>query len=273
MRLPPLYAEYRMLARHEMQYALAAVAQAHARPPPRPTQLPAPQRCHMPHVSAHAVSPHASTASHVSASHAHTRKPHTATTRTAPHRAPHSYPRHDAATCRTYRRTPYRHAPRSRDHVSASHAHTRRPHAATTRTAPHRAPHSYPAIRRCHMPRVSAHAVSPHAAVARRGRLGLLCAPRTAVAPHGLVALRIWHAPRAQIQRATPSRRRACHHKPWPRCRSRGRRAGAQPTSRSRHLSHAMPSPPLQCHTSILPPTRTPSLASPAASRVAPPLA
>ena len=33
----------------------------------------------------------------------------------------------------------------------------------------------------------------------------------------------IWHAARAQIRRATPSRRRTCHHKPWPRCRSCGR--------------------------------------------------
>ena len=31
-------------------------------PPPRPTQLPAPRRCHMPHVSAHAVSPRAAIA-------------------------------------------------------------------------------------------------------------------------------------------------------------------------------------------------------------------
>ncbi len=114
----------------------------HARPPPRLTQLPAIRRCHMPRASAHAVSPHASTAcSRLSTA------PHTATrdtpvahvsrvgarrsatrpdrTYTPLHRASHSYPRYVGATRRTLRCMAYRHASRPHSHISASHAHTR----------------------------------------------------------------------------------------------------------------------------------------------------
>ncbi len=134
-------------------------------PPPRPTQLPAIRRCHMPHASAHAVSPHAPTA------------------RTHLHRAPHSYPRYHRATCRTRRRTPHRHSPRPhvhappprptqlpairRCHMPHASAHAVSPHAPTARTAPHRAPHSYPRYHPCHMPHTSAHDASPHATTAR----------------------------------------------------------------------------------------------------------
>ena len=99
--------------------------------PPRPTQLPAIRRCHMPHVSAHAVSPHASTALACPST-----TPHTAT-----------------------RDTPVPHA----THVGACRIAAR---LYRTHTSPPR-PAQLPAMRRCHMPHTSAHDVSPHASTAR----------------------------------------------------------------------------------------------------------
>ena len=245
----------------------------HARPPPRLTQLPVIRRWHMPPASAHAVSPHASTA------------------RTPLHRAPHSYPRYAGATCLTYRRMPYRHTPRPhlhappprltqlpairRCHMPHTSAHAVSPHASTARTPLHRAPHSYlrcagatchtrrrmtcrrtprphahappprptqlPAIRRCHMPRASAHDVSPRASTARTSpprptqlpairrchQRFLACSCAATAGQEALVARWIWHAPRAQIRgprRAAAERDTANRDA---RCRARGRRVEA----------------------------------------------
>ena len=146
--------------------------------------------------------------------------------------------------------TPSRHATRTPRGL------TSRPH---DRTPPPPCLTQLPAPRRRHRPHVSVHdaghTLRPHdrgsasrahtqrtrSAIALRGRLGLLCAPRKAVALPGLELRgnsspgdaggpRICHAQRAQIHRATPSRRRACHHEPWPRCRARGHRTEAAGT-------------------------------------------
>ena len=115
----PTYLSRLHLTRH-MPPPVAGGGMSHLPPahpsPPRPTQLPVISPCHMPHTSAHAVSPLASTA------------------RTHPHRAPHSYPRHDDATGHTHRRMTYRHTPRPHAHPSTT------PHTATRATpVPHAA--------------------------------------------------------------------------------------------------------------------------------------
>ena len=218
--------------------------------------------------SAHDVSPHAATActpphraprshprhdgatGHVTrcTPYRHTPRPHA---RPSPHRAPHSYPRHDGATGHATRRTPYRRTLRPHAHLpTAPHTATRVTTVAQatrlgtrriatrldrTHTSPPRLT-QLPAIRRWHMPRDSVHDVSPHAAVARQGRLGLLCAPRTAVALHGcscvatadheaLVALRICCTRR--VRKSSGPRRAAAEHDTPPLragCRSRGHR-------------------------------------------------
>ncbi len=230
--------------------------------------------------SAHDVSPHAATActpphraprshprhdgatGHVTrcTPYRHTPRPHA---RPSPHRAPHSYPRHDGATGHATRRTPYRRTLRPHAHLpTAPHTATRVTTVAQatrlgtrriatrldrTHTSPPRLT-QLPAIRRWHMPRDSVHDVSPHAAVARQGRLGLLCAPRTAVALHGcscvatadheaLVALRICCTRR--VRKSSGPRRAAAEHDTSPLragCCSRSHRAEGTGTDSSGHL-------------------------------------
>jgi hypothetical protein len=97
------------------------------------------------------------------------------------------------------RSTRKNHMPRPHDRAPASRAHPetarrRLHHAATDRPASHatahvhhhRAPHSYPRYHSAtgHMPQRMAYRLTLR--LHDRGRLGLLCAPRKAVAPHGL---------------------------------------------------------------------------------------
>ena len=172
-------------------------------PTPRPTQLPPSPPCHKPHVSAHNASPYASAA-----------RPRPGSPRTHParrtlrlharaptYRAPRSYPRHRHATGHTYRRTTHRHTPRPHDYAPTYHSHTR-----------HDA--------RCGCMSGGGSACCACHAQQRR-LMDYSC--RATAGHEALVALRICHAPRAQIQRATPSRRKTHYRKPSPQGRSCGR--------------------------------------------------
>ena len=117
------------------------------------------------------------------------------------YRATRSYPRHHRATGHAYRRTPHHHADRLHAHAPAAHAHTR-----------HDA--------RCD--RTSGGGSACCACHAQQWRL-MDYSCRATAGHEALVALRICHAPRAQIQRATPSRRKTHYRKPSPQGRSCGR--------------------------------------------------
>ena len=128
-----------------------------------------------------------------------TRCGYTTTTRT--HRAPRSYPHHHRATSHTHQRTTHRHTPRPHDYAPTYHSHTR-----------HDA--------RCGC--MSGGGSACCACHAQQRRLMDYSCRATAV-HEALVALRICHAPRAQIQRATPSRRKTHYRKPSPQGRACGR--------------------------------------------------
>ena len=177
----PTYLSRLHLTRH-MPPPVAGGGMSHLPPahpsPPRPTQLPVISPCHMPHTSAHAVSPLASTA------------------RTHPHRAhrPHSLQGKrlqlramGEAICHMpsplwakLSGPPVRRGRDGRMHLTPRTAtrDTTVPHAirigarriATRRDRtppPPPRPTQLPAIRRCHMPHASTHAASPLASTAR----------------------------------------------------------------------------------------------------------
>ena len=309
MRLPPLYAEYRMPTCHEMQYALAAVAQAIARPPTAPrtatrdTTLPHAARIGARRIAirldctltsrhpmrtpgSHTLRPHArlptaprtatraTTVPHAArigarrigarciairldctlTSRHPMRTPGSLTPRThAPHRAPHSYPRHDGATCRTDRRTPYRHTLRP---------HARPPTAPRTATHATTLPHAArigarciaarcdcatgaarPAVRDAHSSGASWAAVARQLLPMRRWwpcgfgtrRVRKSSGPRRAAAEH-VTANRVLGAVHAvaEVRHNRPRETAICRTRylsPAPRCRSCGRRAQVRFTS------------------------------------------
>ena len=118
---------------------------------------------------------------------AHAVAPLAATACTPLHRAPHSYPRYAGATCRLRRCMPYRHAPRPHD---PSRPPMRTPGGHTLRL---RDGGGSACCARC----------------AQQWRFMYCSCAATAVHEALVALLDLLHAPRAQIQLATPSRRRA----------------------------------------------------------------